>query len=487
MGAASSRRRWVAFNDAGNSSVRLFYSDAPGSWTEDLTGAIGDQGIGIIAADDTTALLAWAGTPGLRWGTLSGSRWVLGSEILGDGLSIQPTFCRRASGGFWMGFATERDYVLVRSLNNGVWGVPTKINANYRNPAPSLIHSKWFALSQDGGEYPAIAWDAYDGAAGVEAILVSVPTDTGWTVADQLADDQEGVLPTVARDKNGDVWVAYWRFATTGLFITHTYTTVTASIPLVSASGPQNLVKWQLSQPAPETWWAVLRQNASGDYVLATRMRAGGPTAMSWVDSLPPSGARYRIRRESTDKRYEWLSDPSDTPVPALATLATASAKPGHVDLSWYSSQATSAIVYRRTSDTDWTALGAASGSGDGLLAYSDRTVSAGRYAYRLGVDQQFTPETWVDVPSGFTLALDGFKPNPAAGAFQVAFTLSDDSPATLDVYSVNGRRVLMREVGSLGAGNQVIDLGSLMQPGVYWVRITQAGKTLTKKGVVTQ
>jgi Secretion system C-terminal sorting domain len=208
---------------------------------------------------------------------------------------------------------------------------------------------------------------------------------------------------------------------------------------------------------------------------------------MSWIDTEPlPEEAYYRVRRECVDKRYEWLSDPSDAPVPALATLASAIAKPGQVDLSWYASWTTSAAVYRRTADTEWSSLGPASSSGDGLLTYTDRTVTTGRYAYRLGVDGQFTTVTWVDVPSGYTLDLEGFKPNPAVGALQIAFTLANDSRATLDVFAVNGRSVASRDVSSMGAGFHVLDLSREgMRPGVYWIRLTQAGRAISKKAVV--
>jgi hypothetical protein len=121
------------------------------------------------------------------------------------------------------------------------------------------------------------------------------------------------------------------------------------------------------------------------------------------------------------------------------------------------------------------------------LLTFTDRGLVSGRYAYRLGVADQFTPETWVDVPSGYTLALEGFKPNPSVGALRIAFTLPGDSPASLDVFSVSGRRLVGRDVGSMGAGNHVLDLSDEnMRPGVYWIRMTQAGSTITKKGVVT-
>jgi hypothetical protein len=161
-------------------------------------------------------------------------------------------------------------------------------------------------------------------------------------------------------------------------------------------------------------------------------------------------------------------------------------AKPGQVDLSWYAAQTPLATVYRRTNATDWSALGPADSRGDGLLTYTDRAVTAGRYAYRLGAGEQFTPETWVEVPNGYTLALEGSTQNPARGPLQIAFTLADDSPATLDLFAVNGRRVASRDVSSMGAGPHHLDLsGEGMRPGVYWIRLTEAGRTISKKAVV--
>src|SRR5262249_43557094 len=161
--------------------------------------------------------------------------------------------------------------------------------------------------------------------------------------------------PTVVRDRNGDVWAAFWRLTMSGIFITHTYTRATTTRPVVSAQGSHQLVQWTLSEPAPETWWAVLRSVDGGPYELASRVRAGAGVQMSWDDSLPPSGTlSYRIRRECVDTRFEWLSDPSDAAVPALATLANVDAEPGIVSLTWYSTAGTaSPNIYRRTPTTD--------------------------------------------------------------------------------------------------------------------------------------
>jgi hypothetical protein len=85
-------------------------------------------------------------------------------------------------------------------------------------------------------------------------------------------------------------------------------------------------------------------------------------------------------------------------------------------------------------------------------------------------------------------LALEGFRPNPALGTAQIAFTLAGSSPARLELYSTTGRLLFTREVGGWGAGSHILALGDAgLSPGVYWVRVTQAGNSVTKKSVLAE
>jgi hypothetical protein len=85
-------------------------------------------------------------------------------------------------------------------------------------------------------------------------------------------------------------------------------------------------------------------------------------------------------------------------------------------------------------------------------------------------------------------LALEGFRSNPAHGAIQIAFTLSGTSPARLELYSASGKRVFTQEVSSLGAGSHVISLGRPgFSAGVYWLRVSQAGQSITKQSVILE
>jgi hypothetical protein len=83
--------------------------------------------------------------------------------------------------------------------------------------------------------------------------------------------------------------------------------------------------------------------------------------------------------------------------------------------------------------------------------------------------------------------ALSGAYPNPSAGKLRVAFTLPGGQPAVLEAFDVTGRRIAVREVGSLGAGRHVVELasGKPIVAGVYVLRLTQGGRSLTTKVAV--
>jgi hypothetical protein len=175
--------------------------------------------------------------------------------------------------------------------------------------------------------------------------------------------------------------------------------------------------------------------------------------------------------------------------------LVSAVAEPDRVVLTWFAATSNlEATLYRRTAGSEWQALGLVTGDGGGHLRYEDRAVSPnGRYAYRLGYREQgaerFSGETWVEVPAVLSFELAGLRPNPAVGELAVSFTLPSAAPATLALLDVSGRRLIAREVGSLGPGRHLQRLGegARFAPGIYWLRLTQAGRVLTACGVVVR
>src|SRR5262249_33401763 len=142
------------------------------------------------------------------------------------------------------------------------------------------------------------------------------------------------------------------------------------------------------------------------------------------------------------------------------------------------------------TDAMSWTAIGDVTPDGSRIANFVDNSVKVGsRYAYRLTFNyngiQVHDGQTWVTVSAGTEFALRGAAPNPANRGFDVSFSLPSGAPASLEVLDVSGRRVVRRDVGSLGAGFHTVSLAretSDLPAGVYAVRLAQGPKILTAK-----
>jgi hypothetical protein len=171
-----------------------------------------------------------------------------------------------------------------------------------------------------------------------------------------------------------------------------------------------------------------------------------------------------------------------------LASLIDASASVSGVKLSWEVQTMAPVAVYRSSDRTSWLRIGTVTPDGTRRVTFTDASAARGQsYGYRLGVPQGggevMAGETWVVVPMSAEFALHGARPNPTVGPMSVAFSLADESSARLELVDLVGRRVLSREVGSLGAGYHVLNLDRSQLPiGMYAIRLTQHGKTLSAK-----
>src|SRR5262249_57962272 len=79
-------------------------------------------------------------------------------------------------------------------------------------------------------------------------------------------------------------------------------------------------------------------------------------------------------------------------------------------------------------------------------------------------------------------------SPNPARGASNLDFALSERGDADLSIYSVDGRRVRTLAHGPRDAGTYHLtwrgedESGKPGPPGVYWARLTTHGLTFTRR-----
>jgi len=87
-------------------------------------------------------------------------------------------------------------------------------------------------------------------------------------------------------------------------------------------------------------------------------------------------------------------------------------------------------------------------------------------------------------------LTLAPVRPNPSRGGALVAeVVLPSAGPARLELLDVMGRRVMLRELGSLGVGRHEVELAAerRLSPGVYLLRLTQGGSTRVTRAAVIE
>lgn len=326
-GAIAWRRRWVMRIQQRPQpdvtfAVNVSYSDTAHVWRPLPQLGIDEFTGSLAPLSDSSAMLAYAGRSGLAWARVEGNRWVASGTLNPrPWRPAHPRFALRPSGGLWLTW-TEPDRVRVFSYKDGVWTDEATITAVH--PQGGTYVAAWIDISQEGNERPLIAWgDLGYGPGGQDLGCIAVPTEDGWAPGEEIPGaDRQFTTPHVTRDRYGDIWAAWQVFREGQSRYTHTYCSATAGRPVVRGSGRHRAVSWTLSAPAPGSWWSVLRSRDGGPYATVAQLEAGNTAAMSWTDGTPPMGQlAYRIRRESVDKRYEWLSEEARWPVKSRKPL----------------------------------------------------------------------------------------------------------------------------------------------------------------------
>jgi hypothetical protein len=231
----------------------------------------------------------------------------------------------------------------------------------------------------------------------------------------------------------------------------------------------------------------------SGDPVW-TQLHPSGATPKVEPNSLAfydPGLDRVILYTLDVSTQSFWTLTWGDVATPTLFSLIEGTAKDGRVSLQWHLDSSGMATLEKNEGATSWTSIASLYPDGLGTVSFVDNRVLPGRrYGYRLATgvapNVSVSPEVWVDVPQA-ALALAGFQPNPAIDGVSVAFTLAGPARASLELYDLNGRRVAAREVGGLGVGPHVVNFGRSgeIPAGVYWLRLSQGGRSLTRRGAV--
>src|SRR5262245_44392449 len=304
---------------------------------------------------------------------------------------------------------------------------------------------------------------------------------TTWSTPVRVNGEAAGLddwLPEIAVSSAGDVYTSWydWRDAPGGVC-------GGASMMYLSRSSDGG-VSWPDGSPVSDnfTSWTAVSSNIApnqGDY---TSLFANQNSVyVCWSDG-----------RDGDPDAF--MAAPLLLFTPVLVSVSSTEVEPGRVRITWYTADGNgfSAKVYRRAGEGEWTDLGPVSPDGTGKIVYEDRAVTAGtRYHYRLGVvedgQESFLGEVMVEVPAATMLAIEAVRPTPADREMWVTFSLPLSESATLDLIDVSGRRVHEQVVSGTGRHTVNLAAGVHLAPGVYLVRLTQAGKSVVMRASVVR
>jgi len=322
-------------------------------------------------------------------------------------------------------------------------------------------------VAADGAGGVFVVWESGGYGMHVQHVLANGTLAPGWA--------QYGVSPTSSRDYtydarlcsdgSGGVYVAFFDQDKGAVYLQHL-----GANGLVTSGWPAT---------------GVLPSLVSGMQYPRLCSDGAGGVIVAWSDGR---SGRYSERAQ----HYPGPGSPTAVDVSLISARALAD----RIELAWVLAQGAGAIVTleREAGADGWSMLANLSPDGTGKVTFEDRAVVPGvRYGYRLSWTASGAPhlggETWIQMPSA-VLSLSGLRPNPGMSSnLQVAYSLPDGSPATLELIDVAGRRVASREVGGLGAGAHVVPLESSVPvaAGLYWLRLRQGSQSLVAKSVVAK
>ena len=312
--ALSATRRWVVRIQQKTPRVPRFIvrtatSDAAERWHELPARGEDEAGCAVAALDDARALIVTTGESGLRWAVAHGATaaWVDSGAIDPRPRQARNPRLVRDSSGVWLVW-TENAGARAARFDGEQWSPPESLGCAHAEG--EAYWSSWTAMSTDGGR-PALAWgDRGVGATHRDVLCVATPTHSAWPGAEEVPGSEGAAVPTLARDVNGDVWVAWDAEDGSGLRFAHSYVAVRCSPPALRPAGAGAMVSWSLDAPAPGSRWTVLRSVDGTTFDAVGTLVAGPGTHLDWIDTALPAGhpIAYRIRRESLDARFVWAS-----------------------------------------------------------------------------------------------------------------------------------------------------------------------------------
>ncbi len=252
-------------------------------------------------------------------------------------------------------------------------------------------------------------------------------------------------------------------------------TKVTAVMDAAQASSSINFIVTYGHRPAYSSG------HHPGDATLASYMNALGATHSKYVLNLNGHSHNYERTFPQSGVTHVTVGIGGST----LEEDGTCLYYGGCPPPSWSAFRAMHHGALRLTiSPTSITGEAICGPVGDTGSNKNDITCSSGAVFDFFKINAQATLDTPAASPAVAQLALEKVVPNPAVGSPQILYSLASWAPARLELVDVSGRQVLGRELGSPGPGRHEARLGagSAPAPGIYWLRLSQAGHDVTTR-----
>lgn len=330
--------------------------------------------------------------------------------------------------------------------------------------------------TSDGG---AIVLSAHSEPGGVSAYAQKLTSSgsiaPGWPVDGALLGHSEEYLQNLhaASDGLGGIY-AVWE----------SYAPSPPDAPLALSVVAQHLTTDGVRAPGWPSAGIDFSASMSQDYEPDLIPVPGGAAIVAWGSYAGPPGNRIMAHKliESGMESFALLSTQVD-------------AAPNRVRLAWRASPPADVLIRldRREEGGAWQAQRSARPDFTGIVRFEDSDVRAGgSYSYRVSVSpggvEHIYGETSVRVPT-IMLAMRLTSPNPSSGEITAEVELPSSAKASIELIDVRGRIVERKQLG--GGGPAVLQIpiakGKRLASGIYFLRLTQAGKAITRRAVIVQ
>ena len=298
-------------------------------------------------------------------------------------------------------------------------------------------------IAPDGAGGAIVTWQDFRGGTvpHIYAQRISASGTPDWT-ADGVAvcsAAQGQYLPTLVVDGAGGA-IIVWTDKRYTSFDIFTQRISSAGTPLWTSDGvPVSLASFAQVTPS------IVSDNAGGAIV-------------TWSDSRNLNVPHIYAQRILADGTARWMADGVAVCTASGSQYAPSICPDGvhGATISWYDNR-----------------------GGANYDVYAQRVLWYGQ----LGGDVAGVPGD-----AELAIALSPVRPNPSrGGALTVGFTLPSATTASLELLDVAGRRIATRDLGTLGAGHHVLNVGdgSRLAPGLYLVRLRQGANVRVSRAVV--